>query len=61
MESLPNLDLLSVGIVVAATGVLGFSVYFSDRKSVTSRAFLFFFAHDGILGNSYLCRISSSA
>ncbi len=42
MESLPNLDLLSVGIVVAATGVLGFSVYFSDRKSVTSRAFLFF-------------------
>lgn len=42
MGVLTNLDLLSVGIVVAATGVLGFTIYFQDRTSVTSRAFLFF-------------------
>jgi signal transduction histidine kinase len=42
MDSLINLDLLSVGIVVAATCVLGFAVYFSNRKSITNRVFLAF-------------------
>lgn len=37
-----NLDLFSVGIVVAATLILGFMAYFSNRKSATNRAFLFF-------------------
>lgn len=42
MGILSNLDLLSVGIVVAATGVLGFTVYFHDRTSVSNKAFLLF-------------------
>ncbi|VAW33349.1 hypothetical protein MNBD_CPR01-576, partial [hydrothermal vent metagenome] len=42
MEVLQNLDLLSVGVTVAATVILGFTAYFSDKKSVTNRAFLFF-------------------
>ncbi|MCC6290933.1 hypothetical protein IT398_02615 [Candidatus Nomurabacteria bacterium] len=42
MEIFTNFDLLSVGITVAGILVLGFSVFFSDRKSVTNRAFLFF-------------------
>ncbi len=37
-----NLDLLSVGIAVAAIGVMGFAVYFNNRKSITNRTFLFF-------------------
>lgn len=37
-----NLDLFSVGIVVASTLILGFMAYFSNRKSATNRAFLFF-------------------
>ncbi|OGI70875.1 hypothetical protein A3C60_01770 [Candidatus Nomurabacteria bacterium RIFCSPHIGHO2_02_FULL_37_45] len=39
---LNNLDLLIVGVVVAATCVLGFVVYFSNKKSITSKTFLFF-------------------
>ncbi len=42
MESVLNLDLLWVGLAVAGAGTLGFSIYFSDTKSATSRAFLFF-------------------
>lgn len=42
MEIFTNFDLLSVGITVAGILVLGFSVFFSDRRSVTNRAFLFF-------------------
>jgi len=42
MPVLANLDLLTVGIVVAATCVLGFAVYFSDPKSITNKTFLFF-------------------
>jgi signal transduction histidine kinase len=38
---LPNLDLLTVGFVVVATVILGFSAYFSDRKNITNQ---FFFA-----------------
>lgn len=37
-----NFDLLSVGIAVAGIGVLGFSVFFNNRKSVTNRSFLYF-------------------
>ncbi|MHB1163556.1 MAG: sensor histidine kinase [Minisyncoccota bacterium] len=42
MGSIINLDLLWVGLAVAGAGTLGFSIYFSDTKSATSRAFLFF-------------------
>lgn len=42
MDLLPNLDLLSVGIAIAATLVLGFSVYFSNKKSASCRTFLIF-------------------
>jgi len=37
-----NLDLLTVGISVAGIGLLGFLVYFSDRKSITNKIFLVF-------------------
>src|SRR3989344_6310172 len=37
-----NLDLLIVGIVVAATFVLGITVYLSDRNSITNKTFLIF-------------------
>jgi signal transduction histidine kinase len=42
MIMIPNLDVLSVGVVVAATCVFGFTVYFSNRKSITNKIFLFF-------------------
>ncbi len=42
MGLLTNFDLFSVGVVVAATGVLGFTVYFRDRASITNQTFLFF-------------------
>lgn len=37
-----NLDLLSVGIAVAGTCILGFAVYLSNRKSLTNKVFLIF-------------------
>lgn len=37
-----NFDLLTVGIAMAVLGTLGFTVYFNDPKSATSRAFLLF-------------------
>jgi len=39
---LGNLDLLSVGLAIAGIGILGFMVFFGDRKSLTNRMFLFF-------------------
>ncbi len=42
MEILRNLDLLSVGVAVAAITILGFTAYFNNRQSVTNRVFLFF-------------------
>jgi signal transduction histidine kinase len=42
MESLSNLNLISVGIAVAAIAILGFVVFFNDRKSSTNKAFLLF-------------------
>ena len=40
--SFDNLPLLSVGISIAAIGILGFSVFFNNLKSITNRSFLFF-------------------
>ena len=37
-----NLDLLAMGISIAAIGLLGFGVYFNNKKSFSNRAFLFF-------------------
>lgn len=42
LNNLKNLDLLSVGIAVAATGILGFVVFFNNRKSITNKTFLLF-------------------
>src|SRR3989344_327201 len=41
-EFLNNTDLLSVGMAVTAIGILGFVVFFNNRKSITNRSFLFF-------------------
>ncbi|PIR82246.1 hypothetical protein COU20_03765 [Candidatus Kaiserbacteria bacterium CG10_big_fil_rev_8_21_14_0_10_59_10] len=37
-----NLDLLAVGITVAGTGVLGFTILFSEKASITNRTFFAF-------------------
>lgn len=42
MFTFSNLDLLSVGVVIAAIGILGFTIFFNDTKSYTNRFFLFF-------------------
>lgn len=42
MDIIKNIDLLSVGLATAATGVLGFLVFFSNKKSLTNRIFLYF-------------------
>jgi signal transduction histidine kinase len=39
-----NIDLLSVGIAVAAIGILGFVIFLNNRRSITSRTFLLFSA-----------------
>src|SRR3989344_557471 len=44
MGSFSHLDLLPVGMAIAAIGVLGFVVFFSNRHSLTNRAFLWFSA-----------------
>lgn len=42
MNALINIDLFLVGIAVAISFILGFSVFLNDRKSATNKAFLFF-------------------
>jgi len=42
MNFLNNLDFISVGLAAAAIGILGFVVFFSDRKSITTKTFLLF-------------------
>ncbi|HEY4497700.1 MAG TPA: histidine kinase dimerization/phospho-acceptor domain-containing protein, partial [Candidatus Paceibacterota bacterium] len=42
MDQVGNLDLLSLGVTVAAIGILGFIVFLANPKSATNRAFLFF-------------------
>ena len=37
-----NLDLFALGVGVAATGILGFLVYFNNRKSITNLTFFLF-------------------
>ncbi len=41
MDSFYNITLLSVGLAVAAVGVLGFVIFFNNTKSITNRTFLF--------------------
>ncbi len=41
-STIENLDLLSVGLAIAAIGILGFIVFFTNRKSITNQAFLLF-------------------
>lgn len=50
MSFVLNIDLLSVGIAIAATGILGFSVYFNNTKSITNRTFLLFTLITGVWG-----------
>ncbi len=40
MGAITNVDLLWVGLAVAGAGTLGFSIYFANSRSMTSRAFL---------------------
>ncbi len=42
MDILSNLDLFSVGITIAGIAILGFTVFFSNPKSITNRSFVFF-------------------
>jgi signal transduction histidine kinase len=42
LNNLKHFDLVAVGIAVAAIGILGFIVFFSDRQSSTNRTFLAF-------------------
>ena len=45
-----RIDLLTMGVVVAATFVLGFIVYFNNKKSITNKIFLYFSVITGIWG-----------
>lgn len=42
MSLLENFDLVTVGIVIAGTLVLGFAVFFTDRTSTTNKSFFVF-------------------
>jgi signal transduction histidine kinase len=42
MSASLNLDLFSAGFTIAASLILGFVVFYKDRKSATNRLFLFF-------------------
>ncbi|MDP3954044.1 MAG: ATP-binding protein [bacterium] len=42
LDAFRNLDLLSVGVTVAAIFILGITVFFNNQKSITNKAFLFF-------------------
>ena len=39
LSGLQNLDLFSVGLAVAGIGVLGFAIFFNNRRSITNRSF----------------------
>ncbi len=41
MGLLQNIDLLSVSVVLAGIVILGFTVYFNNRKSITNTSFLY--------------------
>ncbi len=42
MNVLQNVDLFFVGVSIAAIGILGFAVFFNNKKSITNQTFLFF-------------------
>ena len=42
MDVFRNLDLLSVGLTIVSILILGFTVYFNNRHSLTNQSFLFF-------------------
>lgn len=42
MNSFQNFDLLSIGITIAAIGILGFIIFLSNKKSITNQSFLVF-------------------
>jgi len=42
IQTFQNLDLISVGLIVAATVILGFAVYFNNPKSITNKTFFWF-------------------
>jgi signal transduction histidine kinase len=50
MNLLINLDLFSVGMAVAGTVLLGFTIFFNDRSSITNRTFLTFSLITGAWG-----------
>ena len=52
MESLVNLDLLSVGMAIVGTVLLGFVVYISNPSSITNKTFFLFSLTTGLLGLS---------
>ncbi|MEK9176907.1 MAG: ATP-binding protein [Patescibacteria group bacterium] len=51
LSGIANLDLLSVGIVVAGMAVLGFAVLFSNTQSASNRIFLVLAISTGIWGS----------
>jgi len=50
MDIIENLDLLSVAVTVAGTFILGFTVFFTEKKSLTNKTFLFFSIVTGLWG-----------
>ncbi|MFA5932132.1 MAG: ATP-binding protein [Candidatus Paceibacterota bacterium] len=50
MNVIENLDILSVAVAVAGTFVLGFTIFFTDRKSITNKSFLLFSLITGVWG-----------
>jgi len=42
MDIITNLDLLSVGVAISGIGILGFVVFFNNKKSITNKSFLYF-------------------
>ncbi len=42
MDVLNNLDLFSVGLAIASSFILGFTVFFNNRNSLSNRTFLNF-------------------
>ncbi|MFA6486304.1 MAG: ATP-binding protein [Candidatus Magasanikbacteria bacterium] len=56
-----NFSLLSVGIIVAAGTIFGFVVFFNNRQSATTKAFLFLSLITGLWGmvNYAACNVAS--
>lgn len=42
MGKIENLDLLFTGIAIAGVGILGFMVFFNNKRSITNKTFLWF-------------------